>query len=333
MNPYLKVIKGHHSELSVVYSDSDGLITTVITQDQANRLKELVHSGNYTAAQIRSIIEPLEQKATDHFVNNDYFIRSGRSLYLREIPQISIPYDLAEEMYPVPPENLLNFWRLAALNPDPIARDGLFWFLKTHDFEITPEGYFVAYRNAVKLNNNTWTDQHSRTTRIHLGSPVVMQRDRCDSNPDQSCSYGLHVASKTWLGENYFGDTGMICLVNPMHVVAVPPVDDYGKMRVCEYLPIGIVQYSNGKIASEVSFANYTYDLDELTAHQIKELIRTSNLSDGETKGVFTCMQDYHDVLEVARKSVASRLITEEEYYDDDCDDDYDEGRDFEMYY
>lgn len=31
--------------------------------------------------------------------------------------------------------------------------------------------------------------------------------------------------------------------------MAVPPIDDYGKLRTCAYLPIGIVKYnSQGKI-------------------------------------------------------------------------------------
>lgn len=32
----------------------------------------------------------------------------------------------------------------------------------------------------------------------------------------------VHVASKDWLTQNYFGDIGLICLVNPANVVAVP---------------------------------------------------------------------------------------------------------------
>ena len=44
---------------------------------------------------------------------------------------------------------------------------------------------------------------------------------------------------------NYFGETGLACLVNPLDVVSVPwRSAEYGKLRCCAYLPIGVVQYN-----------------------------------------------------------------------------------------
>ena len=43
--------------------------------------------------------------------------------------------------------------------------------------------------------------------------------------------------------KNYYGNTGLACLVNPADVVAVPPYDNYGKLRTCAYLPMDIIQY------------------------------------------------------------------------------------------
>ena len=41
----------------------------------------------------------------------------------------------------------------------------------------------------------------------------------------------------------------MICLINPADVVAVPPIDNYGKLRTCAYLPIGTIKYDeNGDV-------------------------------------------------------------------------------------
>ena len=40
-------------------------------------------------------------------------------------------------------------------------------------------------------------------------------------------------------------------LVNPADVVAVPPDDNYGKMRTCAYYPVSVVQFDDeGKIIS-----------------------------------------------------------------------------------
>lgn len=106
--------------------------------------------------------------------------------------------------------------------------------------------------NANKINKGkdiVFTDAHSRTTRIKIGELVSMPREKTDTCQENSCSRGLHVAGKDWLEKGYFGDTGLVCLCNPAKVVAVPTIDQYGKLRTCEYLPIAIAEYNeNGKL-------------------------------------------------------------------------------------
>lgn len=94
-----------------------------------------------------------------------------------------------------------------------------------------------------------YTDIHSHSTNIVLGQPVRIPREDCDANQEHSCSRGLHVGAKGWLKQNYYGDVGLMVLVNPANVVAVPTIDEYGKMRTCEYFPIGIVDFDeNGDV-------------------------------------------------------------------------------------
>ena len=97
--------------------------------------------------------------------------------------------------------------------------------------------------------STVYTDGYTGKFEIKLGEIVSMPREKCDSVQENSCSKGLHVAGKTWLKENYFGEVGLMVLVNPADVVAVPPVDDYGKMRTCAYYPVSIVEFDkNGDI-------------------------------------------------------------------------------------
>lgn len=97
-----------------------------------------------------------------------------------------------------------------------------------------------------------YTDGYTGKFRIRIGEPVTMPRNKCDSSQNNTCSRGLHVAGKSWLQSHYFGDTGLRVLVNPSDVVAVPPQDSYGKMRVCAYYPVGIVGFDdNGQIIDE----------------------------------------------------------------------------------
>ncbi len=93
-----------------------------------------------------------------------------------------------------------------------------------------------------------YTDMHSRTMTIELGLPVVMPRKECDSDPARDCSYGLHVGATNYV--NKFANNNsviLVCLVNPMNVVAVPDYD-HSKMRVTEYFPYAIATYENNKI-------------------------------------------------------------------------------------
>lgn len=93
-----------------------------------------------------------------------------------------------------------------------------------------------------------YTDCYSHTFKIKVGQKVSMPRENCDCT-QVSCSKGLHLGSAGWLEQNYFGNTGLVCLCNPAKVVSVPPIDDYGKLRTCEYLPIAIVEYDeHGKV-------------------------------------------------------------------------------------
>ena len=105
------------------------------------------------------------------------------------------------------------------------------------------ELYESFSNNAEKSSVTIYTDNYTKSMEITIGKIVVMDRDKCDSVQENTCSRGLHVASKDWLLNNGrgFGNTTLLVLVNPASVVAVPPSDSYGKMRTCSYYPVKIV--------------------------------------------------------------------------------------------
>lgn len=103
-----------------------------------------------------------------------------------------------------------------------------------------------------------FTDRHSHTFTIRIGHIVKMKRDNVDSEQEHSCSAGLHVGAKGWLKHNYFGNVGLKVLVNPVHVCAVPTIDQYGKMRTCEYLPIGTIKFDEeGNVVDDIATDGY----------------------------------------------------------------------------
>lgn len=130
-------------------------------------------------------------------------------------------------------EPLLKFWENCKKNPDPRAKTDLYSFLDHNGIPITSDGCFIGYR-AIR---NDWLDKHSGTMLNTVGATLTMDRALCDSNPNQTCSTGLHVAAYNY-AKNHFGggDDRMIEVkVNPEDVVAIPVDYNGEKMRVCKF--------------------------------------------------------------------------------------------------
>lgn len=184
--------------------------------------------------------------------------KEGNSVYWKSVSPLSMPMSFAEKVMKaekakdtVKLNAYRNFWTLLSLNPDPDVRQNLFKFLEKWGMVITKSGLFVGYRNAniYRESNNPsegtiYTDAHSGTTRIMIGRIVTLPREQCDTNSDNECSRGLHIGGTSWLDKGYYGDVGLVCLVNPVDVVAVPWAHaEYGKLRTCAYMPIAKAEY------------------------------------------------------------------------------------------
>ena len=201
--------------------------------------QEVVDSRNKAL----SMVEKLRQSKLLR-VKND-------TIYWDNVSSLSIPVELAEAIVDAELEHndlkistYRNFWTLMSLNPDERCRKNLFWFLQKYGMTISRCGFFVGYRNVDKTKEeNVFTDHHSHTFKIRIGEMVTMDRDKCDTVQENTCSTGLHIGGRGWLKKNYYGDTGLACLINPADVVAVPPYDNYGKLRTCAYLPMDIIHY------------------------------------------------------------------------------------------
>ena len=190
-----------------------------------------------------SMVEKLRQSKLLRIKND--------TIYWDNVSSLSVPIELAEAIVDAELEHndlkistYRNFWTLMSLNPDDRCRKNLFWFLQRYGMTISKCGFFVGYRNVDKTEEeNVFTDHHSHKFRIKVGEMVTMDRNKCDTVQENTCSTGLHIGGKGWLKRNYYGDTGLACLVNPADVVAVPPLDNYGKLRTCAYLPMEIIHY------------------------------------------------------------------------------------------
>lgn len=137
------------------------------------------------------------------------------------------------------------------------------------------------YTNLSTLEDNEYTDNYTRTMTIKIGVPVKMDRSACDNDPNSDCSRGLHIKNKHYGGGS--GNVAILVAVNPMNVVAVPN-HTANKMRVCEYMPLGVIGENWEKWVEDADTLSLEeeYAVDE--AKSLYELAKSSASKDEAVK-------------------------------------------------
>lgn len=159
----------------------------------------------------------------------------------------------------LPFDFLLKFWDNLKLNPSFNSRKMLYKFLEHNGHPITQDGCFIAYRGVT----NDFKDPHTKTFDNSVGAICEVDRSEVDDNPDNTCSYGLHVASYKYAHD--FSQVTVEVKVNPKDVVAVP--NDYNgtKMRVCKFEVLAIAKDERNETVynEEEILRNYDDDDDD----------------------------------------------------------------------
>ena len=254
--------------------------------------------------------------------DSNLLIKKGDSIYFNGVSELSLPKELVEAIITAENNNdelkleaYKNFWTLMSLNPNEECRKNLFWFLTKYDMTIAKCGFFVGYRNVdTTEEEGIYTDHHSHTFKIKIGEMVTMSREKCDCDSSVSCSKGLHIGGKGWLKQNYFGNTGLACLINPADVVAVPKIDDYGKLRTCAYLPIEVIKYDENEDVIPLDVED-GFDCSYVTKVIYEGITSTEEspykIKIPEVNGINKeSIQDR--LLDIAMKCVVDRVIEEE---------------------
>lgn len=239
-----------------VFLENGEILEREVTEDEFKKVIEA-----QTDEEVLKLLCPEYQKSIESHNNaltliekiqkSELLSMRGDVVYWEDVSCLSVPEELVKAIIKAEEEHnelkistYRNFWTLMSLNPDERCRKNLFWFLQKYGMTISRCGFFVGYRNVDKTKEeNVFTDHHSHTFKIRIGEMVTMDRSKCDTVQENTCSTGLHIGGRGWLKRDYFGDTGLACLINPADVVAVPPYDSYGKLRTCAYLPMEIIHY------------------------------------------------------------------------------------------
>lgn len=112
------------------------------------------------------------------------------------------------------------------------AVNGLYDFLKHNDIEITERGTFYAW----KVVRSDYKDCHTGTMDNSVGTRVEMDRNMVDEDPERTCSAGLHVCARAYIGSFYTQTNRVVKVeVHPRDVVAIPRDYNGAKMRTCGY--------------------------------------------------------------------------------------------------
>ena len=293
-------------EFEIICNSSDEELMKLFNPHYEKELEE--------AENVKKVINSVE--------DSNLLIKKGDSIYFKGVSELSLPKELVEAIITAENNNdelkleaYKNFWTLMSLNPNEECRKNLFWFLNLHGMTIAKCGFFVGYRNVdTTSEEGVYTDHHSHTFKIKIGEMVTMPREQCDCDSSISCSRGLHIGGKGWLKRNYYGNTGLACLINPADTIAVPKIDNYGKLRTCAYLPIEVIKYNEHDDVIPLDVED-GFDCSYVTKVIYEGITGTENspyeIKIPEVKGIDKeSIQD--KLLDIAMKCVVDRVIEEE---------------------
>ena len=149
------------------------------------------------------------------------------------------------------PNAMVAFMENLAQNPNSHSREQLSVWLSRHDFTITADGHFIAYKG-VAVFGDKYQSISSGTAVVNgetqkgqipqgIGDVVTMPRSNVAFDPGVGCSYGLHAG--TWAYASDFGRGAVLTVkINPRDVVSVPTDCDSQKLRVCRYEIINVTE-------------------------------------------------------------------------------------------
>lgn len=142
---------------------------------------------------------------------------------------------LKREGYDISP--LKAFLENLMQNPSKRAVDELYTFLEQCDLPITRDGHFIAY----KMVRHDFKDIYTGKMDNSPGAVVKMRRNEVDDRKENTCSDGLHFASRRYVETGGYGSIErghrlVAVKINPRDVVSIPVDYYYSKGRCCEYL-------------------------------------------------------------------------------------------------
>lgn len=132
-------------------------------------------------------------------------------------------------------DTFVAFLARAMENPSAAILDELYSFLSYNDIKLSPDGYILAY----KMVQPNFKDCYTGKIDNSVGQVVKVPRSDISDDRRESCAFGLHAASLSYLRTSGYGSSSgnrlVVLKIDPKDVVSVPYDYNGAKMRVCEY--------------------------------------------------------------------------------------------------
>lgn len=180
---------------------------------------------------------------------------SGNTLYFRGEPLYDRLAETVVNFYSRGRnfKKLVNFMERLFLNPSKHSRTQLFNFLDAHDFTITDDGHFLAYKGV----DSTLRSLHAGPGVVNgtpqnglldntPGNVLEMLRSDVMDDPSVACAEGLHAG--TWEYARNFGSRVVEVKIDPADVASVPNDSAFQKIRTAKYVVLREVE---SQVASE----------------------------------------------------------------------------------
>ena len=139
------------------------------------------------------------------------------------------------------------------------------------------------FKNLPKIfeSEKMFTDWHTRSMNIKLGQVVEMPMDKCNTNPSNTCSSGLHVGAPGYVKSFYGGNNRYIIatLVNPADVAAIPEDYSFEKMRTSRYFPYAVCEFDEQDNLKEVETKYFEEDYRQYEINALEEKLKKYELT------------------------------------------------------
>lgn len=251
---YRLVNQRGHETISVFLPDGE-VCTATDTHPRFTDIKDALIAGSEDADEIRGLFD-LAYAAQAQFlkVSDRVSIKDGKVYLDYEEVDSSLTRTILQFLNDgLDFTPLVNFFEQIQANPQPHSREQLFEWLRRHDFAITHDGHFIAYKSvhtddkhgyaSVSAGKAIVNGQEHDNGRVPnpVGAVVEFPRHEVVFDPSQGCGVGLHAGSWEY-AEGFSGDTLLKVKINPRDVVSVPTDSDWQKLRVCRYVVLDVTE-------------------------------------------------------------------------------------------